>query len=393
MVSSDYYIIDNSDIENKKLEAAKNHFIKGDYHSALKLYTGMLNTSISYKLYYEIGRCYYKLNEMLHAEEYLKKSIAIEDFKNPSYLYLGNIYHKKGLQSKAIENWMYAYAYRPDDESVCLNLATSYFAKNMQYQSVFFYEKYLKYAKEKGEAYASIKSSIDKCHNVAQEFKLKGERALSRKDFASAIEFLTFAVKNLPTSFDINYLLGCAYLSKNDNMHSMIYLKQALCIDSNSLDVLQKLSSVFINLGDYTAAYCIMRRLLPLVIHNQSEYLKIMQMIKELNSTFDEMTYEGHKRFADMYFEENNYHLALLEYENCIMLKEDIQKDVQERVERLKTFIYPEERMVKACMEKGRTFYNDGDYKTSNKYFSKILSLSEENSTEYKYAKSRIVNV
>ena len=91
MVSSNYYVVDNSDIENKKLEAAKNLYIKGDYSGALKLYLDMLNTSISYKLYYEIGRCYYKQNDFLAAEEYFKKSIAIESFRNQSYLYLGKI--------------------------------------------------------------------------------------------------------------------------------------------------------------------------------------------------------------------------------------------------------------------------------------------------------------
>ena len=125
MASSDYYIIDNSDIENKKLEAAKNHYSKGDYSSALKLYLTMLNTSISYKLYYEIGRCYYKLNDLLAAEEYFKKSIGLESLKNQSYLYLGNIYYKREDIKNAIENWASAYAYKPDDESVCLNLATS----------------------------------------------------------------------------------------------------------------------------------------------------------------------------------------------------------------------------------------------------------------------------
>ena len=44
MVAPDYYIVDNEDIEKKKLEAAKNHYLKGDYQSALKIYFDMLNT-------------------------------------------------------------------------------------------------------------------------------------------------------------------------------------------------------------------------------------------------------------------------------------------------------------------------------------------------------------
>ena len=41
MGSSDYYIADNSDMENKKLEAARNHYTNGDYQAALKLLAKM----------------------------------------------------------------------------------------------------------------------------------------------------------------------------------------------------------------------------------------------------------------------------------------------------------------------------------------------------------------
>lgn len=394
MVSSEYYIVDNSDLENKRLEAAKNYYSKGDYSSALRLYLDMLNTShISYKLYYEIGRCYYKLNDMLPAEEYFKKSIALESFKNPSYLYLGNIYYKKEDLKNAIENWVSAYAYKPDDEAVCLNLATSYFSKNMKFQSVFYYEKYLKYAKDRGKSYSTIKNSISRCNEIGKEFMQKAQRAISVRNYSEAIEYLTFAVKNMPISFDINLALGKAYLEENDNMHAMIFLKQALSLDNKSLDVLQKLASVFINLGDYTAAYCTMRRLLPLVIHNQAEYLKTLQLIKELNSTFDDLSYQGHREWADRYYEDNNYHMALLEYENCVILKDDLQGEIGDKIERIKTFIHPEARIIKACLEKGEALYENGEFVTSNKYYSKVMRLAGENTSEYRLAKSRVVNV
>lgn len=384
---------DNSDLENKKFEAAKSNYSKGDYNAALRIYLDMLNTSMSYKLYYEIGRCYYKLNEYLPAEEYFKKSVSLEGFKNPSYLYLGNIFYKKEDLTRAIEYWANAYAYKPDDEAVCLNLATSYFSKGMKFQSVFYYEKYLKYARDKGGSYSAIKESIDKCNELGREFFQKAQRAISVKDNKTAIEYLTFAVKNLPVSFDINHLLGKVYLEESDNMHALIYLKQALCLDNKSLDVLQKLSSVFINVGDYTSAYCTMRRLLPLVLHNQQEYLRTLHLIKELNSAFDELSYRGHKEWGDKYYGDNNYHMALMEYENTIILNDGMQKEVGERVELLKSFLNPEARIIKACLEKGGELYADGDYRKANKYFSKVMLLSNENSSEYKLAKSRVVNV
>ena len=393
MVSSDFYIRDNSNPEEKTLEAAKKLYQDGKYAEALKLYLGMLNTSMSFKLYYEIGRCYYKLNELLPAEDNFKKSISLEGFKNPSFLYLGNIYYKRTDIKNAIENWASAYAYKPDDTAVCLNLATSYFSKGMRFQSVFYYEKYLKYTKEKGSAYDAIKMSIDKCNDIGSEFLQKARRAIASKNNKTAIEYLTFAVKNMPVNFDINHLLGKIYLEENDYMHSLIYLKQALCLDKHSLDVLQKLASVYINLGDFTAAYCTLKRLLPLVLHNQQEYLKTVRLVKTLDETFDEYSYQGHKEWAMKYDSENNYHMALVEYENCVILKEQLKDTFGERIERLKSFINPEERIVRICLEKGGEFYNNGDFRTSNKYFSKVMLMSNKNSSEYKIAKSRVVDV
>ena len=103
MANSDYYIQDNSDIEDKKMETAKALYIAGNYTGALRLYLDMVNTSYSYKLYYEIGRCYYKLNDIDNAELYFTRSVALKQRKNPSYIFLGNIFHKRENIEKAIK--------------------------------------------------------------------------------------------------------------------------------------------------------------------------------------------------------------------------------------------------------------------------------------------------
>jgi tetratricopeptide (TPR) repeat protein len=218
----------------------------------------------------------------------------------------------------------------------------------------------------------------------------KAKLSISRKDYKTAIEFLTFAYKNIPTSYEINLLLGTAYLAENDNMHSMIYLKQAYCIDSKSIEVLQMLTSTFINLGDYTAAYCALQRILPLVINNQEEYLSTMKIIKELNSTFDEQSYIGHKEWGDNYYRENNFHFALFEYENCTLLSDRMKEELKDKIDRIKLFINPEEYIIKTSMEKGNRMYQDGNRIGAQKYFTKVIQLSDPESTEYKLAKSRV---
>ncbi|MBR1776115.1 tetratricopeptide repeat protein [bacterium] len=391
--SSEFYTADNSNLETKKLEAASDHYKRGNYSAALRLYFSLLNTSASYKLYYRIGKCFYKMNQIDEAREAFEKSVELESYKNPSYAYLATLCYKNEDLKGAIYNWASVFAYKPEDENVCLNLATSYFSRGMKFQSVYYYEKYLKYASEHGQEYSTIKTSIDKCSQIGNELLQKAKLSISRGDNKSAIELLNFAIKNQPVSFDINYLLGSTYLLEKDNMRSMIYLKQAYCVNKRSAETLQKLASASTNLGDYTTAYCSMKRLLPLVMNNQSEYLKTLQMIKGLESSFDNKSHLGHKEWGDKYFEDNNYHFALIEYENCILLDESNRSIFSEKIERLKRFIHPEEGIIESCMEKGKTSYTKGDYRTSNKYFSKVMLLSEEGSPEYKLAKSRVVNV
>ena len=116
-------------------------------------------------------------------------------------------------------------------------------------------------------------------------------------------------------------------------------------------------------------------------------------MVKDLNSSFDDLSYQGHKEWGDNYYEDNNYHLALMEYENCVILNERMQDKVGDRIDRIKSFINPEARIIKTCLEKGGEFYADGNYKTANKYFSKVMLMANENSAEYKLAKSRVMDV
>ena len=394
MTRSDYYILDNSDIEEQKLEAARDLYKSGNYEGALKLYLDMINTSYSYKLYYEIGRCYYKLSDLDNAELHFLHSIALENFKNPSYILLGNIYYKKEDLSKAIEYWRVTYSYRPDDESVCLNLATSYFSKDMKLQSVIFYKKYLKYAKDKTSShYNEIKKSIEDFSRIGNDFYQKALKAVSMNDNKTAIQALEYAVKNYPINFDINFLLGKLYYKEKQFIQALIYLKQAYCIDNKSLDVLEILSATMLELGDYTGAYCVLKRIMPLVMNSQKEYLEIIKNLKQLETSFDSQSYQGHEHWADKYYDDNNYFFALFEYENCLIIDSNLFDKFDSKIQKIRSFINPEDRIIKTCFEKGMVYHSAGDFRTANKYFTKIMTLADENSSDYRYAKARFVNV
>ena len=350
MASSDYYIKDNEDIETQKLDAAKSLYQAGDYNGSLKLYLDLLNSEYGYKLCYEIGRCYYRLNDIANAELYFNRSISIEENKNPSYLYLGNIVYKRQEIKQAIEYWINAYSYKPDDESVCLNLATSYFSRDMKLYAIHFYEKYLKYAKDKTtDYYKEIKKSLEEFYNIGNNFYKKALRAVSMNDNETAIQALDYAVKNSPSNFDINNLLGKLYYQKKDYAKAVIYLEQALCLDSKSIDILKILSSALIYLGNYTGSYCCLKRMIPLVISRQKDYYDIITTINELESGFGDDKVRKHLDLAEQYYSENDYYMALFEYENCIILDNTLAKKYNEIIQKLKLFINPEDKIIKTC--------------------------------------------
>ena len=157
-----YRVEDNSDIEVSIINAAKKHYKDGKFDMAIKLYSSLLKTSATSKLYFDVGLCYYKLNSFDYAIDNLKKSISLDINNSVAYSYIGNCYFRKLDANKAIENWMMARSISPRDEFVCLNLAIAYFAKNMLFESVFYYEKYLKYAQNKDtNQYKSIQKNIN----------------------------------------------------------------------------------------------------------------------------------------------------------------------------------------------------------------------------------------
>lgn len=395
MNHSSYYMADNADIESEKQIAAKNLFQAGDYNGALKVYLDMLKTSgISYKLYYDIGRCYYRIGNIDEAENYFKNSIMIENTKNLSYIYLGNIeFHKDNL-SNAIEYWMFASVHNPDDENICRNLATSYFTKDMKFQSALYYLKYLKYSKDKkSNYYIDIQNSLLEAERNCQDFYKKTLKSVSMNDKETAIDGLKYALDKYPLNFDMNCLLGKTFLSDKKYTEALKYLNQAYCIDSKSTDILEMLSVNNIALRDYSTAYCCLKRMLRLAIGHQKMYLEIIQNIHKIEPVLASNSYEKHLTKAEEYYTNNDYQMALFEYENTIILNPILAQKLGGKIELLKKFINPEIDAIKISLEKGGIYYSEKDYRKSNKYFSKVMLLADERSTEYKIAKTRLVNV
>ena len=68
MANSDYYIEDNTDIEDKKLEAAKGLYQSGNYKGALKLYLDLLIRTQDYE---NTKKQYYLLLERMENQYWI----------------------------------------------------------------------------------------------------------------------------------------------------------------------------------------------------------------------------------------------------------------------------------------------------------------------------------
>ena len=388
------YTQDNSDVESQKLNAAKNLYRSGDYAGALNIYLDLSSASFSHKLYHEIGRCYYRLNDIESAEKNLLQSIKLESKKNPAYYLLGNLYKKQNDINHAIEYWMGAYAYRPDDTAATLNLATSYSSKNMKPESMHFYEKYLMYSKDKTtDEYLGIKDMLDTYVKTRADLYKRAKIEINSNRLSEAREILEYSQEQVPADFNTYYLLGKLCAQEKDYTKALKYLLQAHCADFRSLDVLQMMYSVMSSLRNNTGSYCCLKRMIPLVVNNQKTYLDIMRATRQLEGTFSPDIYQEHYERAEDYYRDNHYKLALYEYENSILINGKIAPNFDSKIQRLKYFFNPEERIIKSCMEKGTSNYSLGNYNTSNKYFTRIMSLTTSDSKDYKFAKSRLVNV
>lgn len=95
------FILNNRDLKYNQLSAAYGEYVfdKGDYNKAIKYLD--FSKLTTYDILYKIGFSYYKLENYINAENYLKK-IRLSDYKDDASYYLGIIEIKKGNYKSAI---------------------------------------------------------------------------------------------------------------------------------------------------------------------------------------------------------------------------------------------------------------------------------------------------
>lgn len=390
-----YSVEDNSDIEKSVIDAAKKHFSGGDYDSAIKLYLGLLKTSASTKLYFDVGLCYYKKHDFDTAIEYLTLATNLDIRNSSAFSYLGNCYFRKLDAQNAIENWTIARSISPKDEFVCLNLAIAYFAKGMGYESTHFYQKYLKYARNKETPqFQSIQKNMNALFETANDYYIQGQRDRARSEGILAEKNYRLAVKKYPVISDYTLALANLYYDMKTYSRAIPYYEMSLREHSaESKEIFLKMAECFEKVNDYRMAYCFYNRYLKYTISSQGEYLEITRKLAGLKKSLDTSAIEITQEVAKQHYYNNEYYEALIEYENCIILDSENKSDYEHHVKRIQNFLYPEEIITRNFLKKGKELLIQGEIKGANKYFTEVMALTHPKSEEYKLAKSKISNV
>lgn len=390
-----YSVEDNSDIEESTINAAKKHYKDGNYDMAIRLYLGLLNTGASSRLYLDIGLCYYKLNKLDTAIDYLTRATTLDTRNSVAYSYLGNCYFKKLDANSAIENWILARSISPKDEFVCLNLAIAYFAKNMTYESVFFYDKYLKYAQNKDTSqYMSIQKNLNEAFRAGNDYFIEAQHNHTRGDISLAEKNYSIAVKKYPIISEYTTALGDLYYNAKNYIKAVQYFDLAVRENSNkNKDVYKKMAICYHNLNDYRMAYCFYNRYIKFTINSQQEYLEIMKNIQSLKRQLDLSSAQVTLELAKRHYSNNEYFESLIEYENYTILNPEAKNEYLHEINKLKSFTNPEGIITHDYLERGDKLLKQGEIKGANKYFTEVMQLSNPKSDEYKLAKSKISNV
>lgn len=390
-----YSVEDNSDIEKSVIDAARKHFKDGNYDFAIKLYLGLLKTSASARLYFDVGLCYYKKSDYDSAIEYLTMAGNLDIRNSSAYSYLGNCYFRKLDAKNAIENWTIARSISPKDEFVCLNLAMAYFVKGMSYESVFYYQKYLKYSvNRETQQYLSIQKNMNELFETANDYYIQGKRERARNEGILAEKNYKLAMKKYPVVSDYSYALANLYYDIKNYQDASIYYEISLREHSQrDKDIVLRLADCYEKTNDYRMAYCFYNRYLRYSISSQNEYLEITKKMSGLKKLLDSSVVDITLELAKQYYNNNEYYKSLLEYENCVILDSDNKFEYEDTIRKLRSFINPESIVTRKYLEKGKELLMQGEKQGANKYFTEVLHLANPKSDEYRLAKSRIANV
>lgn len=390
--TTQYHVQDNSDTEGSIISAALNHYEKGNYKEALKLFMEVVHTSDGADIYIDIGGCYYMLNENKEALEYWNKAIQLDPKNSKSYANIGNLHYKNDQIEIAISFWLVALILRPEDADVCLNLAIAFDKKDMRFESIKYFERYIKYAENKtSEDYIRVKNKLQHCFNIANEYLTHGVNFQKEGQDKKAAACYFKSLANYPNLSKTNLNLGSIFFSDRNLELAIKYWKTASYIDPNHNKIYSNLAISYDLMKQFDYAYCYYHRYMNYVINNKEEYYKANRRLLKIKPYLNKHPelIGKHLELAKDHVKRSEFNEAIDEFKNYSILKPEEQHEYKDIIKKLESYLNPEIEIISNCFEIGNKLMNEGRFTAAKPYFLRIMKLSSPQYLEFSKAKAK----
>lgn len=391
--TTQYHVQDNSNVEESVISAARVQYDRGNYREALKLLSDASTKTANSDICVEIGNCYYKLDAQKEALEYWNKAINLDSNNSKAYANIGNLYYKNNQIEMAISFWLVGLISKPEDADTCLNLAIAYNTKNMRFESIKYFEKYLKYCESRlSEEYLKVKNNIQHCQDIANKYLTLGVQFQSDNENKEAAACYFKSLANYPNFSKTNLNLGSIFFSDKNLDLAVKYWTAAAHIDPNYDKIYSNLAISYDLMEQFDYAYCYYNRYINYVISNKPEYDKINARLKKIKPFLEHHPelIKRHLERAQEYLANNQIYEAIDEFKNYSILDPSEQKNYKSTIEKLETYINPEKVIIASCFEMGDSLINQGRYSEAKPYFSRIMRLSSQQYLEFSKARAKL---
>jgi len=388
----EYHIQDNSDIENSTLKAASKHYANGSYNECLKLLLDASRTNAGAQLYVDIGNCYYKLNDYKESFSYWNRAIELDPKLSTAYANLGNLYYKNGEREKAISLWLVALISKPEDANTSLNLAIAFNEKMMRYESIKYFERYIKYSEDKSSTdYLKVKQKLQHCFYVANEYLTLGVGLQNENKDKEAAACYFKSLANYPNLSKPNLNLGSIFFADKNLELAIKYWTIASHIEPNHDKVLSNIAISYDLLKQFDYAYCYYYRYSNYIMSNREEYDKVNRRLHKIKPYLNEnpKLTEAHLEKANEHIARSEFDDAIDEFKNYSILKPDSQQTYKDLIKKLESYLSPEVDIIASCFEKGNALINENKFFDAKPYFGRILKLSSPQYLEYSKARAK----
>lgn len=390
--TTEYHVQDNSDIEGSVLAAAKNHYNQGNYKEALKLYIDAIHRNSDPDIYVDIGNCFYMMKDQKEAIEYWTRATELDPKNSKAYANLGNLHYKNDHVDQAISYWLQALVTRPEDATTCLNLAIAFNEKMMRFESIKYFEKYIKYAEDKfSEDYLKIKNKVQNCFNVANEYLKAGVKAQLDNDDKQAAACYFKSLANYPNLSKTNLNLGSIFFSDKNLELAIKYWKVSANIDPNYAKSYSNLAISYDLLKEFDYAYCYYYRYMNYVINDKEEYYKVNRRLVKLKEYVAKHPnlITRHLELAKEHVANSQIYDAIDEFKNYSLLKPEEKDLYKDTIKKLESYLNPEIEIIANCFETGDKLIKEGKFAEAKPYFQRIMVLSSPKYLEFSKAKAK----